>query len=159
MTWQNGDCLQNGKYLILEELGEGGFGITYKAKHTHLNQIVVIKTPNDSLKNDPNYPRFVERFIEEGRKLASLSEKKHPHIVRATDLFFEGTLPCLAMDFVDGETLAKIVEKKPLSEAKALEYIRQIGEALCVVHGEGMVHRDAHPANIMVKPDGIAVFK
>ncbi len=158
MTWQNGDCLQNGKYLILEELGEGGFGITYKAKHTHLNQIVVIKTPNDDLKNDSNYPRFVERFIEEGRKLASLSEKKHPHIVRATDLFFEGTLPCLAMDFVEGKNLFKIVERNPLSEAKALEYIRQIGDALCVVHGVGMVHRDAHPANIMVKPDGNAVL-
>ncbi|MEQ9549919.1 MAG: hypothetical protein RIM23_09905 [Coleofasciculus sp. G3-WIS-01] len=66
-------------------MGRGGFGITYKALHTKLNQYVVIKTPDETLKLDPNYAKFVERFIKEGRLLAKLGAEPHPHIVRVTD--------------------------------------------------------------------------
>ncbi len=53
MVWATGHSLQGGRYVIEKVLGEGGFGITYKAHHRFLEQPVVIKTPNDSLKNDP----------------------------------------------------------------------------------------------------------
>ncbi|MDF5709505.1 MAG: hypothetical protein PUP90_18040 [Nostoc sp. S4] len=62
MVWISGQQLQGGKYVIKQLLGQGGFGITYKAHHTELNSFVVIKTPNESLKNDPEYPRFIKRF-------------------------------------------------------------------------------------------------
>ncbi|TAE61557.1 MAG: hypothetical protein EAZ76_15290 [Nostocales cyanobacterium] len=112
MVWQKGYKLQGGRYVIEKVLGEGGFGITYQAQHTLLKQWVVIKTPNERLQNHPEYPKFVKRFIEEGRKLAKLSEQQHPNIVRISDLFQEGNLYCLIMDFVSGESLLKLVERR-----------------------------------------------
>jgi serine/threonine-protein kinase len=121
MVWQKGYKLQSRSYVIEKVLGEGGFGITYQAKHTLLNQLVVIKTPNERLQNHPEYPKFVKRFIEEGRKLAKLAEQQHPNIVRVSDLFQERNLYCLIMDFVDGESLLNLVERRgalPPAEAE-----------------------------------------
>ncbi len=159
MVWQKGDKLQGGRYVIEKVLGEGGFGITYQAQHTLLKQWVVIKTPNESLKNDSEYPNYVKRFIQEGRKLAKLSQQPHPNIVRVTELFEEGKTYCLVMDFVPGESLFNLVQKRgALPELEAVEYIKQIGEALIFVHQQGLVHRDAHPGNIMVQKNGKAVL-
>jgi serine/threonine protein kinase len=91
MVWAAGKQLQGGLYVIENVLGEGGFGITYKAKHTLLDQGVVIKTPNQRLKYDPDeYPKYLQRFKEEGQRLARLSEEQHSNIVRVTNLFEEG---------------------------------------------------------------------
>jgi serine/threonine protein kinase len=111
MVWASGQQLQAGKYVIEQVLGQGGFGITYKAHHTMLNTFVVIKTPNESLKNDPEYPKFIKRFREEGQRLEKLSESQHPNIVRVRDLFHEGGTYCLVMDFVQGDSLFNLVQK------------------------------------------------
>ncbi|MBD2442016.1 serine/threonine protein kinase [Dolichospermum sp. FACHB-1091] len=159
MVWQKGYKLQGGRYVIEKVLGEGGFGITYQAQHTLLKQWVVIKTPNEILKNDSEYPNYVKRFIQEGRKLAKLSQQPHPNIVRVTELFEEGKTYCLVMDFVPGESLFNLVQKRgALPEVEAVGYIKQIGEALIFVHHQGLVHRDAHPGNIMVQKNGKAVL-
>ena len=159
MVWQKGYKLQGGRYVIEKVLGEGGFGITYQAQHTLLKQWVVIKTPNEILKNDSEYPNYVKRFIQEGRKLAQLSQQPHPNIVRVTELFEDGKTYCLVMDFVPGESLFNLVQKQgSLPELEAVGYIKQIGEALIFVHHQGLVHRDAHPGNIMVQKNGKAVL-
>ncbi|MFS0513475.1 serine/threonine protein kinase [Nostoc sp. UIC 10607] len=159
MPWIAGQQLQGGKYVIETVLGRGGFGITYKALHVELNQTVVIKTPNEYLSHDPEYEKYIERFTQEGRTLARLSEDPHPHIVGVIDLFEEGATHCLVMDFVEGENLFEAVRLKgALPEAEILPCIRQIGEALSVVHQAGLVHRDAHPGNIMVRKNGKAVL-
>ncbi|MBD2183624.1 serine/threonine protein kinase [Planktothrix sp. FACHB-1355] len=159
MVWAAGQRLQKGKYIIEKILGEGGFGITYQARHTLLQQLVVIKTPNESLKNDPEYPKYLQRFVEEGRRLEKLSEKQHPNIVRVRDLFEKKGIYCLVMDFVAGESLFDLVRRRgALPANEAVEYVRQIGEALTVVHQASLVHRDAHPGNIMVQSDGKAVL-
>ena len=159
MVWQKGYKLQGGRYVIEKVLGEGGFGITYQAQHTLLKQWVVIKTPNEILKNDFEYPNYVKRFIQEGRKLAKLSQQPHPNIVRVTELFEEGKTYCLVMDFVPGESLFNLVQKQgALPELEAVGYIKQIGDALIFVHHQGLVHRDAHPGNIMVQKNGKAVL-
>ncbi|HAZ44304.1 MAG TPA: serine/threonine protein kinase [Cyanobacteria bacterium UBA11369] len=159
MVWVVGQQLQGGKYIIEKVLPEGGFGITYKARHTLLKQLVVIKTPNERLKNLPDYPKYLQRFMEEGQRVAQLSEKKHPNIVRVTDLFKEGEIYCLVMDFVPGESLFDLVRRRgALPPTEAVEYVRQIGEALTVVHQARLVHRDAHPGNIMVQKDGKAIL-
>ncbi|MFN6500021.1 MAG: serine/threonine protein kinase [Nostoc sp. DedQUE01] len=159
MPWIAGQQLQGGKYVIEQVLGQGGFGITYKALHVELNQTVVIKTPNEYLSHDPEYERYIERFIQEGRILARLSEDPHPHIVGVIDLFREGATHCLVMDFVEGENLFEAVSRRgALPQAEILPCIRQIGEALSVVHQAGLVHRDAHPGNIMVRRNGKAVL-
>nr|MDZ8011598.1 bifunctional serine/threonine-protein kinase/formylglycine-generating enzyme family protein [Nostoc sp. ZfuVER08] len=159
MVWIAGQQLQGGKYVIEQILGQGGFGITYKARHALLNNLVVIKTPNESLHHDPEYSKYVKRFIDEGQRLEKLSEKQHPNIVRVRDLFNEGGTYCLVMDFVQGDSLFKLIQKRgALPTQEALQYIIQIGEALKVVHQAGLVHRDAHPGNIMIQQDGKAVL-
>ncbi|AFZ23896.1 serine/threonine protein kinase [Cylindrospermum stagnale PCC 7417] len=159
MVWAAGKQLQNGKYRIEEVLGQGGFGITYKALHLQLGQQVVIKTPNEFLSRDPDYDKYVERFIKEGRMLARLSQDPHPNIVGVIDLFQEGEIHCLVMDYIAGENLFDIVSRRgALPEAEILECFRQIGEALTVVHQAGLVHRDAHPGNIMLRPNGKAIL-
>ena len=159
MVWQAGHLLNNGKYEIIEVLGRGGFGLTYKAHHRQLAMEVVIKTPDILQKRDTEYEDYVKQFEAEGRKLAKFSQTPHPHIVRVWDIFVEGQVPCLVMDFIQGQTLMEKVQTQgQLSEAECLKYIRQIGSALEAVHQAGMVHRDAHPGNIMIQPNGNAIL-
>jgi serine/threonine protein kinase len=159
MTWEKGQKLQGGKYVIEQILGQGGFGITYKALQVNLNRPVVIKTPNEYLNHDPEYDKYIERFIAEGRTLARLSQDPQPHIVGVIELFQEGNTHCLVMEFVPGENLFQAVKRRgALPEAEIVTYIRQIGEALMVVHQAGLVHRDAHPGNIMLRSNGKAVL-
>ena len=159
MVWQAGQLLHNGKYEILEVLGRGGFGLTYKARHRQLTLEVVIKTPDILQKRDTEYEDYVKQFEAEALKLAKFSQTPHAHIVRISDFFTEGQVPCLVMDFIQGQTLMERVKTQgKLSEAECLKYIRQIGSALEAVHQAGMVHRDAHPGNIMIQPNGNAIL-
>ena len=79
-----GTTLQGGKYTLNQEIGKGGFGITYKATHEYLNQEVVIKTINQKLQKHPDFAKFQRQFQDEARRLATCS---HPNIVRVSDFF------------------------------------------------------------------------
>ncbi|WP_442937209.1 protein kinase domain-containing protein [Nostoc sp.] len=85
---------------------------------------------------------------------------RHPHIVQVENVFDEGNLPCMAMEYIEGEDLGKLItEKGALPEAEAL-HIRQIGDALTVVHEKGLLHRDLKPSNIMMragKPEAVLI--
>jgi len=144
-----GKTLQGGKYTLEQELGRGGFGVTFKATHHYLGQRVVIKTLNESLHLHPDFARFQRQFQDEARRLALCI---HPHIVRVSDFFVEAGLPYMVMDYVEGQTLQSFVSQgQPLSEDTAVDYIRQIGEALKVVHQKGLLHRDIKPENIILR--------
>ncbi|MFM6487700.1 MAG: protein kinase domain-containing protein [Dolichospermum sp.] len=157
---QPGQALQQRpQYIIEKVIGEGGFGITYKAKHKDLNFPVVIKTPNSRLCRDANYPKFVEGFRKEGRRLADITQFHHPNIVRIIDFFEEDNLPCLVMDFVKGENLYHLVQDKGiLSESIAIDYIKQIADALSLCHENGIIHRDAHPGNMILRENSNTVI-
>jgi serine/threonine-protein kinase len=157
--WTPGYQLRKRPYVIETILGQGGFGITYKAKHLQLRHQVVLKTPNAGLQNDPEYPKYVQRFIQEGQTLAKLGQNSHPHIVRVSDLFEENGLHCLVMDLIVGQSLWEFVQTKGrLSEADAVNIIRQIADALVMIHNAGIIHRDAHPGNIMLRNNTSAVL-
>lgn len=142
-----GKTLQGGKYTLEQELGRGGFGVTYKATHHYLGQVVVIKTLDESMHLNPDFPRFQRLFQDEARRLALCI---HPNIVRVSDFFVEAGWPYMVMDYVEGQTFQEmLLSGKPLSEATAIHYIRQIGDALTVVHQKGLLHRDIKPANII----------
>jgi serine/threonine protein kinase len=148
MAWLSGQELQDGKYTIEKELGEGGFGITYRARDNHGN-FVVIKTVNDAIQKRADFTKFQQDFLNEAIKLAKCS---HPHIVQIYEVIHENDLWCMVMEYIDGEDLGSLVENQGiLSESEALRYIQQIGSALTVVHDNGLLHRDIKPQNIMLR--------
>ena len=148
MTTFVGKTLQSGKYTLDQELGRGGFGITYRATHHWLDQVVVVKTVNDTLRQDQNFANFQRQFQDEAKRLAMCV---HPGIVRVNDFFVEDSLPYMVMDYIPGQTLAQIVfSQSPLSEGVAIAYIRQVGAALNAVHHLGLLHRDVKPQNLIL---------
>ncbi|AFY58169.1 serine/threonine protein kinase [Rivularia sp. PCC 7116] len=145
-----GKTLQGGKYTINQEIGRGGFGITYKATHHFLHQEVVIKTLNHKLQKHPDFAKFERQFQDEARRLASCV---HPNIVRVSDFFIEADFPYMVMEYIPGETLGEafVMPGIPLPEDQAIHYIRQIGAALGAVHLKGLLHRDVKPDNIILR--------
>lgn len=147
MNLAAGTVLQNGKYVVEAILGQGGFGITYRAHHAYFDQPVVIKVLHENLRRHTDFAQFQQQFIAEARRVARC---QHPNIVRVFDFFEEGGLSFIVMDYIPGDTLADIVQiEGALPEAKAIHYIRQIGAALNVVHQAGLLHRDVKPHNII----------
>ncbi|MCC5604877.1 serine/threonine-protein kinase [Nostoc favosum] len=145
-----GTILQDGKYTLIQEIGRGGFGITFKATHHYLGQEVVMKTINERLRQHPDFAKFERQFQDEARRLATCI---HTNIVRVSDFFVEAGLPYMVMEYIRGETLgdAFVLPGIPLPEATAIHYIRQIGAALQVVHNNGLLHRDVKPDNIILR--------
>ncbi|HLO85534.1 MAG TPA: protein kinase [Nostocaceae cyanobacterium] len=145
-----GTTLQSGKYTIIQEIGRGGFGITFKAIHHYLGQEVVMKTINEKLRQHPDFSKFERQFQDEARRLATCV---HPNIVRVSDFFVEDGLPYMVMEYIPGETLGEafVLPSIPIPEATAVHYIRQIGAALQVVHNNGLLHRDIKPDNIILR--------
>ncbi|BAT53200.1 Serine/Threonine protein kinase [Nostoc sp. NIES-3756] len=145
-----GKILQGGKYTLMQEIGRGGFGITFKATHHYLGHEVVMKTINERLRQHPDFAKFERQFQDEARRLATCI---HPNIVRVSDFFVEDGLPYMVMEYIPGETLgdAFVLPAIPLPEETAIHYIRQIGAALQVVHNNGLLHRDVKPDNVILR--------
>lgn len=149
MSMLVGTALQGGKYTLDQEIGRGGFGVTFRATHHYLGQVVVIKTLNETGRQAANFEELRQKFQDEARRLAMCL---HPNIVRVSDFFTEGDVPYLVMDYIPGRTLGEIVfPNQPLPETTAIHYMRQIGAALSVVHHNGLLHRDVKPQNIMLR--------
>ncbi|KAB8317684.1 serine/threonine protein kinase [Tolypothrix campylonemoides VB511288] len=150
MEWVEGKRLQGGQYIIEKVLGRGGCGITYLAT-TSSGLLVAIKTVNKMVQDSRNFAKCQQEFENEARRL---HQCEHSHIVSVHDLFLEEPLWCMVMEYIWGETLASYVDREGiLSEADALQYIWQIGEALIEVHNNGLLHRDVKPRNIMRRYD------
>ncbi|BAY28466.1 protein kinase [Nostoc carneum NIES-2107] len=150
MAWNPGQQLFGRRYIIERKLGEGGMGITYLAKNSQ-GELCVIKTLSESILNSAfiNQSKIKQDFKDEALRLAVCH---HPHIVKVENVFDEGDLPCMAMEYIEGEDLhERITKKGALPEAEALQYIQQIGDALTVVHAKGLLHRDLKPSNIMIR--------
>ena len=172
---RNNAVLCKGKYRLEKILGQGGFGITYKAimKETVSGSLgnmevdipVAIKeffvkgvcqrdgdSTTISVSNTENTNSFEqqrEKFKKEARRLRSLS---NPHIVKVYDLFEENGTAYYVMDYVDGENLSARLKRTnaPLAESEVRNYLNQILDGLEAIHNEGMFHLDIKPANIMV---------
>lgn len=152
MVFYPGQQLFGKRYIIERELGKGGIGITYLAKNQR-GELRVIKTLQEEILNDPQWiphqNKLKQDFRDEALRLALC---RHPHIVEVENVFDEGNLPCMVMEYIEGEDLGKQITKKgALPEPEALQYIRQIGDALTLVHERGLLHRDLKPSNIMIR--------
>jgi hypothetical protein len=133
-----------GPYEITGALGAGGMGEVYRARDTKLQREVALKILPEIFSRDPDR---LARFEREAQVLASLN---HPNI--AAIYGFESG--ALALEFVDGSTLADRIEGGPIPTEEALSIARQIIDALEAAHEAGVVHRDLKPANIKVRADG-----
>ena len=135
-------------YRIESKLGEGGMGVVYKARDTHLNRTVATKVlPPDKIAD----PARKERFIREARAASSLN---HPNIVAIHDIRSEGGVDFIVMEYVEGHTLDELIPARGMGAAQALKYAIQIADALAKAHGAGILHRDLKPTNIMVTGEG-----
>ncbi len=131
-------------YRIIEKLGAGGMGEVYLAHDTKLNRKVAIKLlPLDSALDD----QARRRLIREARAAASLD---HPNICTVHEVSEDNGRLFIAMQFVEGETLAARIARKPLELSESVELSIQMADALVAAHAKGIIHRDLKPQNIMV---------
>ncbi|HBE18170.1 MAG TPA: hypothetical protein DEG17_01200 [Cyanobacteria bacterium UBA11149] len=152
--WSTGQTLDNGKYTIQKTLGGGGFGITYLATEKPSGKLVAIKTLNATQQAKPNFTSLQNKFVQEAFRLAKC---RHPHIVSVYTVFPEGDLWHLVMEYVEGDNLADyLADRGIFRETEALRIIQEIGDALSYLHGEGLLHRDIKPQNIMLRRDNLS---
>lgn len=138
------------RYRIIRQLGQGGMGVVYQAEHRMMERLVAVKVIN---KNLLDHTEAVERFNREVRAAAKLD---HPNIVKAFDAEQAGDLQLLAMEYVEGRSLADVLRKKrTLPVAYACQVVRQAALGLQHAHERGMVHRDLKPHNLMLTPRGV----
>ena len=138
-----------GKYEILRVLGRGGMGEVLLAQDDNLGRKVAIKRPLKAAGEEG-----LARFEREARIAAAL---KHPNIPAVYDKGWEDGLPYLAMEFVEGDALDKIIStNRPMDLISKLRVIEQVCLGLNYAHELRVIHRDIKPANIIVQPDGVA---
>ncbi len=164
--------LQGGKYKIERILGQGGFGITYLATQVMLDRKVCIKefffkeycdrtstgfVISTTSNNKEIVARFLNKFLKEARTISRLD---HPNIIRILDIFEENGTAYYVMEYIDGYSLEdKVNRQGVLSENEAVEYVKQVGNALDYIHQQRINHLDVKPANIMIrKSDNKAIL-
>jgi serine/threonine protein kinase len=137
-----------GPYELTGSLGAGGMGEVYRAQDTRLERTVAIKILPLHLSKDPVRK---QRFEREAKTVSGLN---HPHICVLHDVGHQDGIDYLVMEYVEGDTLAKRLEKGPLLLEQVLKYGAQIADALDKAHRSGVVHRDLKPGNIMLTASG-----
>jgi len=139
-------------FELLEELNRGGMGVIYKAKQLAMNRIVALKA---IIPAKLERPGVRQRFMAEVKASALLN---HPNIVMVYHTDLDGPFPYLAMEYVPGIDLLRLVRKHgavPVTDA--VYYIRQAVEGLQHAHEQGLIHRDVKPSNLMVSPGPLTV--
>jgi serine/threonine-protein kinase len=136
-----------GRYQVLERLGAGGMGAVYRAHDHLLDRVVAVKVPAVEAT-----ARSRERFRREARSAARLN---HANVVRVYDWEERAGEAFLVLEYVEGPSLRDVLATRgPLPAAEAARIGEQIADALAHAHGQGVVHRDVKPANVLVLPDG-----
>jgi WD40 repeat protein/tRNA A-37 threonylcarbamoyl transferase component Bud32 len=143
------ELASHSKFRVLRELGRGGMGVIYLAEHRVLEKPVALKVISPAVLDNPE---ALARFRAEAKAAARLD---HPNIARAHDADQAGDLHFLVLEFVEGQSLAQVLEKRgPLPVAHACSYVRQAALGLQHASEREMVHRDIKPHNLMLTPRG-----
>ena len=165
--------LHGGKYKIIEKIGQGGFGIAYKANHELLNRVVCIKEfyYSDLCERKTNSSditivstssekiqlvnSFKKKFVKEAQRLAKF---QHPNIVQVTDVFEENNTAYFVMEYLEGGSLEDKLENTKMTEKQTLDVILPILDALETIHKAKLLHLDIKPLNIMFRKDKTPVL-
>lgn len=139
-----------GEYELIRELGRGGMGRVYLARHRRMNREVAIKTLSTDLMQQPTAIRRFRREVQAAARLI------HPNIVTAYDAGEQDGIHYLVMEYVQGEDLRSLVAREgPLPVERAAQYIQQAATGLGRAHQLGIVHRDVKPSNLLLDKQGI----
>ena len=136
-----------GAYEVLSLLAAGGMGEVYRARDLRLDREVALKVVPGAALADASRLR---RFHEEGRTAGALN---HPNILAVYDVGWEGSVPYLVCEILEGETLQARLRHTRATAAQALEWARQAAAGLLAAHEKGIVHRDLKPANLFLTTD------
>ena len=140
-----------GRYELLEQIGEGGMAVVYKARCKVLNRYVAIKILKPEYTKDL---KLVESFKKESQAAASLV---HPNIVGVYDVGREGNINYIVMELVEGKILSDIIkEEGPLDYKRTIDIGQQIASGLSCAHKNHIIHKDVKPHNVLVTKDGVA---
>lgn len=137
-------------YRLLEQVGEGAFGVVYRAIQPQVGREVAIKAVHPEL---ANHPDFVRRFDREAQIVARL---EHPHVVPLYDYWREPNAAYLVMRFLRGGSVEDLLEAGPLDPSRVTSIVDQIASALGAAHRQGVVHRDVKPGNVLLDEEGNA---
>jgi serine/threonine-protein kinase len=145
--WVEGTPGQFGNFELLEEIGRGGMGVVYKARQKDLDRLVAVKM---ILASNLASPDQVRRFHAEARAAARL---QHPHIVQVHDAGQVHGQHYFVMEYVDGPSLADLLDNGPLPPVSAARLLATVARAVAHLHEQGIVHRDLKPANILLSAE------
>ena len=137
-------------YRLLEQIGEGAFGVVYRAIQPQVGREVAVKSIHPELANQPD---FVRRFEREAQLVARL---EHPHVVPLYDYWREPDAAYLIMRFLRGGSLEDLLGEGGLDVDRAAGILDQVASALAAAHRQGVVHRDVKPGNVLLDEDGNA---
>src|SRR5690606_83936 len=127
------------------ELGRGGMGVVFKARHLVLNRLCALKV---LLSNQTGSKEAHERFLNEARLSAQLHE--HPHIVSVLDSGCIDDCYYMAMELIDGTTLARLINEQKVKPRAGARVVADMARALAFAHSKGIIHRDVKPQNVLV---------
>ncbi len=145
---QPGDLIAD-RYELEELVGTGGMSTVFRARDRQLERLVAIKILHEHYAEDPEY---LERFRREARAVARLS---HPNIVTVIDRGADDGRQYIVFENVEGENLKELVVRSgPLPVRQALELAVAVADGLAFAHGQGLVHRDVKPQNVLLSSEG-----
>src|SRR2546423_4952496 len=144
-----GTTLLAGRYRTIERIGSGGMAAVLLAEDERLGRQVAIKRLHAESPEDT-----AGRFRREAQLGASLN---HPNLISVYDIVTDDEGVLIVMEYVDGETLRDAIDRGPLPSDRAMQVLRGLAAGLDHAHGEGIVHRDVKPANVLIgRRDGQA---
>lgn len=144
-TGRKGETMFAGRYRALVQIGDGAMATVFRARDTVLDQTVALKVLHSDLAANEQY---IARFK---REIALARTITHPNVYRIYDIGQSGNVHFISMEYIDGEELKSILEKKPPGLEEGISIVRQICLALAQAHGKGVIHRDLKPQNIMIE--------